>query len=182
MKKQRFIGGFILALMGILPSASLAGSSNTIEYSGKLIALPCTVHPQYENFGVYFGDNVNAKDLYTGERGAYSDKEFEFVLEDCDTSLGNTISAKLSGNATADGLLKFDPSSEASGVVIGLETMSGKPLPINNTQVESLYPIKDGNMTIKLKAYLKADPEAIANQSIQPGWFNATLTYTLVYE
>ncbi|EMS1063701.1 type 1 fimbrial protein [Providencia stuartii] len=182
MKKQSFISGFLFALMGILPSASFAESSNTIEYSGSLIALPCTVNPGSENGYVYFGENVNAKDLYTVQRGAYSDKEFDFYLDDCDTSLGNTISAKFNGNATADGLLKFDPESEASGVVIGLETMSGKPLPINDAKVEPIYPIKDGDMVIPIRAYLKADADALKNKTIKPGWFSATLTYTLVYE
>ena len=182
MKKHYLMSGFILALVGALPSISWADSSNTIQYSGKLIALPCTVNPGSESGYVYFGENINSKDLYTGQRGAYSDQEFEFYLDDCDTSLGNTISAKFSGNATADGLLKFNPDSEASGVVIGLETMSGAALPINNAQVEPVYPIKDGDMVIKLRAYLKADQDAMENKTIKPGWFSATLTYTLMYQ
>lgn len=182
MKKQSYISGFLFALMGILPSASFAESSNTIEYSGSLIALPCTVNPDSENGNVYFGENVNAKDLYTGQRGAYSDREFSFYLDDCDTSLGNIISAKFTGNATPDGMLKIDAASEASGVLIGLETMSGKPLPINDARVEPVYPIKDGDLVIPIRAYLKADPNTLKDKTINPGWFTATLTYTLVYE
>ncbi|MGM0939178.1 MAG: fimbrial protein [Pseudomonadota bacterium] len=182
MKKMRIIGGFLFAAVAISPTVSFAQSSNTIEYSGSLIALPCTVNPSSENAYIYFGDNVNAKDLYTGQRGAYSDREFNFYLDDCDTLLGNAISAKFTGNATPDGLLKLDASSEASGVVIGLETMSGKPLLINDMQVEPIYPIKDGNIVIPIRAYLKADADALKDKNIKPGWFTATLTYTLVYE
>ncbi|MGJ3355452.1 fimbrial protein [Providencia sp. Je.9.19] len=182
MKNHCVIGGLIFTLVGALPISAFADNSNTIEYSGTLIALPCTVNPDSENVYVYFGENVNAKDLYTGQRGAYSDREFNFYLDDCDISLGNTISAKFTGSATADGMLKLDPISEASGVVVGLETISGKALPVNDTKVESVYPIKDGNMVIPIRAYLKADADAMKNKTIKPGWFTATLTYTLMYE
>ena len=182
MNKFRIIGGFLFAAIGLSPMVSFSQSSNTIEYSGSLIALPCTVNPGSENVLVYFGENVNAKDLYTGQRGTYSDREFNFYLDGCDTSLANTISAKFTGNATPDGLLKLDGMSEASGVVIGLETISGKPLPINDTQIEPVYPIKDGDMVIPIRAYLKADVDALKDKSIKPGWFVATLTYTLMYE
>ncbi|MEY0231397.1 fimbrial protein [Providencia manganoxydans] len=180
MKKDYFLGSLIFTLMGMLPISSFADNSNTIEYSGTLIALPCTVEPSEQNDFVWFGENINSKDLYTGLR---VDREFEFYLKDCDTSLGNSISAEFKGqNVTQDGFLKVDSISEATGVVIGLETMSGKPLPINGVKVEPIYPIKDGDMTITVRSYLKGDPEAIKNRTITPGWFNATLTYTLVYE
>lgn len=179
---MQVIIGLIIMVAFVFPLRSMAESSNTVEYTGTLIELPCTVNPDNENVYIDFGDNVNTKDLYTGQRGAYSDREFEFYLEDCDSSLADTISAKFTGNATNNGLLKFSPTSEASGVVIGLETMSGKPLPINSAKVEPVYPLNDGKITIRLRAYLKAEENAIVNKSINPGIFWATMTYTLVYE
>lgn len=182
MKTNDLLVSFLAVSLMTLPLVSQADGPNTIEYSGKLVALPCTVHPDNNYTNVYFGENVNIKDLYTGERGEYSDRTFQFKLEKCNTSLGKTISAKFSGEATPDGLLKLDLSSEASGVVIGLETATGQQLPINNAKVEPVYPISDGDLTIPIRAYLKADPTALQNKTIKPGWFNATLTYTLIYE
>ncbi|EMN4129016.1 fimbrial protein [Providencia vermicola] len=179
MKKHSVISTLLFALTAALSSVSYGDSSNTIEYSGSLIALPCTVEPDEQNDWVNFGQNINTKDLYNGLR---IDREIEFYLKDCDTSLGNNISAKFTGNATTDGLLNVDAGSDASGVVIGLETMSGKPLPINGSKVEPVYPIKDGDMTVTLRSYLIGDAQAIENKTLKPGWFNATLTYTLVYE
>lgn len=179
MKKNSVMSTLLFALTATLSSVSYGESSNTIEYSGSLIALPCTVEPSEQNDGVNFGQNINTKDLYNGLR---IDREVEFYLKDCDTLLGNTISAKFTGNATTDGLLNVDPVSEAAGIVIGLETMSGKPLPINGTKVEPVYPIKNGDMTVVLRSYLIGDAQAIENKTMKPGWFNATLTYTLVYE
>ncbi|MGJ3355920.1 fimbrial protein [Providencia sp. Je.9.19] len=171
----------VMLLTSTLSLGSLAANSNDIQYSGTLITLPCTVDPLYENFGVDFGDNINTKDLANGQR-RYSKEDLLFHLTDCDTSLGNTISAKFSGvSMTPNGLLNVDAGSEASGIAVGLETLSGVVLPINNAQVEPVVAITNGDMTIRLRAYLKI-VDGISIEAITPGFFSATLTYTLVYE
>lgn len=170
-----------LCFCSALPSVVLAANSNEIQYSGTLIALPCTVDPIYENFGVDFGGNINSKDLIDGQR-RYSKEDILFHLTDCDTSLGSVISAKFSGvSVTANGLLNVDAGSEASGIVIGLETPSGVALPIDNTQVEPVIPITEGDMTIRIRSYLQASAGATVD-TIEPGFFTATLTYSLVYQ
>lgn len=170
-----------LCFCGALPLVALAANSNDIQYSGTLIALPCTVDPIYENFGVDFGGNINSKDLLDGQR-RYSKEDILFHLTDCDISLGSAISAKFSGvSVTANGLLNVDAGSQASGIAVGLETPSGVALPINNAQVEPVIPITNGEMTIRVRSYLQA-VEGASVDMIEPGFFTATLTYTLVYE
>nr|WP_282553593.1 fimbrial protein [Providencia sneebia] len=144
-----------------------------------MIALPCTINPLFENFGVDMGTIV-AKELYLHQRT--TGKQFDFELEDCDTSLGNWITATLTGNSNAQGLLNFDAGSERAGADIGIETMNGMQLPINPAEPYPAHAIQDGTTTIRLKAYVQGNSEAIASQSITPGFFTATLTYTLGYE
>ncbi|MEX9610690.1 fimbrial protein [Providencia manganoxydans] len=170
-----------LCVCSALPSVSLAVTSNEIQYSGRLIALPCTVDPNFENLVVDFGGNINSKDLVGGQR-RYNKEDILFHLTDCDPSLGNTISAKFSGvSVTANGLLNVDEGSHASGIAVGLETPSGVALPINNTHVEPVIPITQGEMTIRVRSYLQA-VEGATVETIEPGFFTATLTYTLIYE
>ena len=170
-----------MLLISLIPSGAYAVNSKIIEYSGTLIALPCTVDPLLENMWADFGSNINAKDLVNGQR-RYSKEDILFNLKDCDTSLGNTISARFTGiSTTNNGLLNVDTGSQASGIVVGLETPSGVVLPINNSQVEPIIPIKDGDMTIRLRSYVQA-AEGETNDSIVPGYFSATLTYSLVYQ
>ncbi|MEY0234744.1 fimbrial protein [Providencia manganoxydans] len=170
-----------LLLCSCLPLTAQAMNSNDIQYSGKLIALPCTVDPLYENFGVDFGGNINSKDLLNGER-RYSKEDIQFHLTDCDTSLGNSIAVKFSGvSTTANGLLNVDAGSQASGIAVGLETPSGVALPINNVSVGVLMPITDDEMTIRVRSYLQAI-EGARVETMTPGFFTATLTYTLMYE
>ncbi|HHN8583795.1 TPA: fimbrial protein [Providencia rettgeri] len=169
----------VVCFCGGLALSAQAANSNDIEYSGTLIALPCTVDPIYENLGVDLGTIV-AKQLYLHERT--TGVQFDFVLQDCDTSLGNWITATFTGNSTAQGLLNFDAGSEATGAAIGIETLSGVKLPINPIQPYPSQAIQDGTTTVRLRAYVQGESEAIASQSIMPGFFTATLTYTLGYE
>ena len=179
MKKNSI--SYLFTLFILIGIPFLLQASSNITYSGNLVALPCSVEPSNQNLWIDFGQNLNSNDFYLGHRGEYSDREFSFELKDCNTSMGNVISATFSGNSTSEGLLLLDSSSEASGIVIGLETLSGQPLLINN-QSAGATPITDGDMTIRLRAYLQATPSALLNKDIKPGWFQATMTYTLHYE
>lgn len=178
---SKYVLASSLLICGVLSSVALAANSNNIQYSGTLIALPCTVDPIFEHFGIDFGNNINTKGLVGGQR-RYSKEDILFHLTDCDTSLGNSISAKFSGvSTTANGLLNVDAGSQASGIAVGLETLSGVALPINNAKVEPGTPITDGQMIIRIRPYLQG-VEGATVESIIPGFFTATMTYTLVYQ
>lgn len=179
--KNMIVTSGILLITSTISLCAQGSNSSEVQYSGTLIALPCTVDPMYENFGVDFGGNINAKDLINDQR-RYSKEDVMFHLTECDTSLGNTISAKFSGlSVTANGLLNVDASSEAKGIAVGLETPSGIALPINNTQTESVIAIKNGDMTIRLRSYVQA-VDGVSVDEIVPGFFSATLTYSLLYQ
>ena len=77
------------------------------------------------------------------------------------------------------GLLALDSGSSATGVAIGIETPADRPLPLNTASDEQV--LAYGNNTIALKAYIRGEPQAIANQSIAAGTFRATSTFTLHY-
>ncbi|MCW2255618.1 type 1 fimbria pilin [Providencia alcalifaciens] len=177
---MKYLNMMMVALLAYsLSSVVHAANSNDIEYSGTLIALPCTIDPLFENMGIDLG-TIIAKQLYLHERT--TGVQFNFELKDCDTSLGNWITATFTGNSDAQGLLNFDVNSQAAGATIGIETISGVKLPINSTQPYPAHSIADGTTTVRLRAYIQGNSEAIATQSITPGYFTATMTYTLGYE
>lgn len=175
-----FLG--VSSLVGAL-SANLYAATNSsqVTYGGTLVAEPCEIVPEFENFSVEF-NSISTKELYSNSR--ILSKEFELQLKDCDASIANSVTTIFNGNATPDGLLEFDANSEASGAAIGIETLSGVKLPLNPTSGVSYpsQPIKNGAMTIRLRAYLQGKARAIANNSIKPGNFSATMTYTLSYQ
>lgn len=155
-----------------------ADSSTSIEYSGTLIALPCTIVPGMNNLYVDMG-TIPTKSLYRFTRTA--GKTIEFYLEDCDTSLSSTITATFSGPMDSEGLLTFSPGSAAKGAGIGLEYLDGRPIAINDGTMYKV-PLHDGDMVIRMKAYVQGQKTALANQSLEAGGFSAVMTYSMSYE
>lgn len=180
-QKITVLWGFVAALVSaslLTIAPAYADNNATINYSGSLVALPCTVPPETENITVDMGV-IPTKSLYRFKRTA--PKLVSFDLKDCDTELGSTIAIYFSGPMTSDGLLDFTGSSTAKGAGIGLENMNGTPININNINPYKIT-IVDGDMTVQMKAYVQATQEALADKTIEPGAFNAVLTYIMSYE
>lgn len=180
MEKQKIkLNCIALTLLSELISGNvMAETSTTIHYGGTLIALPCTIEPGTENPWYYLGVTPT-KSLYRFTRT--SSFLITFELKDCDTSLGSTVKASFSGPVNSEGLLMFTPGSEAKGAGIGLEYLDGRPIPIDGT-TDYAVPLRDGDMTIRLKAYVQGEREALADKSLVTGDFTAVMTYTLSYE
>lgn len=180
MKKQTISFSYLLLVVwgSFSSSNAVAESSTTIHYGGTLIALPCTVDPSTEN--PYYDLGVTpTKSLYRFTRT--SGQLITFELKDCDTSLGSIVKASFSGPVNSEGLLQFAPGSEAKGAGIGLEYLDGRPIPIDGT-TDYAVPLKDGDMQIRLKAYVQGERVALTNKSLVAGDFTAVMTYTLSYE
>jgi type 1 fimbria pilin len=167
------VGGLLnTALAATVPDVS-------VLYRGNLVAEPCTLLPEDENILLDFGTVID-KYLYLNART--HSKPFQLHLIDCDTSLGKTVKMTFSGmeSVALPGLLALDGSSEAKGVAIGLETQDGQALALN--QQSRGQEISDGNNTITLQAYVKGEPDAIKNKTIERGMFTAVATFALEYE
>lgn len=179
-QKLTVLWGFLIIAASTLLMTTPAHAANnaTINYSGTLVALPCTVPPGTEDLYVDMGV-IPTKSLYRFTRTAA--KLIEFELKDCDTSLGSTIAIYFSGPMTADGLLAFGGSSTATGAGIGLENMNGTPININNVTPYKIN-IVEGDMTVRMKAFVQGTQVALAEKSIEPGFFTAVLTYIMSYE
>lgn len=96
-----FLG--VSSLVGAL-SANLYAATNSsqVTYGGTLVAEPCEIVPEFENFSVEF-NSISTKELYSNSR--ILSKEFELQLKDCDASIANSVTTIFNGNATPDGLL-----------------------------------------------------------------------------
>lgn len=166
---------FMLALTSCAP----VFAQSDVNFSGTLVEDPCTLAPQDSNITVDFG-TVILKSLYTNKRTL--PKLFVVHLIECDTSLGNTVHITFTGPEDGDqpGLLALDGSSAAKGVALGMATLRGEPLPIN--QLSSAFTLQDGNSAIPLAAYIQASDTAIANKTIVAGDFSAIATFDLSYD
>ena len=161
------------------PLPTQAAGDNNVRLHGALVAEPCVIPPGDENIALDFGTVID-KYLYLNTRTL--GQAFEIHLKECDLTLGKTVSVTFTGTESSalPGLLALDGGSEATGIAIGLETVSGKPLPLNKVSDKSL--LQEGSNIIALKAYVQGEPDALRNQSIERGPFSAVATFHLEYE
>ncbi|ARZ00589.1 exported pilin protein [Yersinia ruckeri] len=168
--------GFFGAIL--LPIFTTHGADN-IRFYGELVAEPCVILPGEENIPLDFGTVIDQY-LYLNQRS--HGQQFELHLAGCDLSVANSVRMTFSGKESINlpGLLALDTASLAAGIAIGMETVAGKPLPLN--LAGQIYPLAKNSNLIAFKAYIKGEPQAITNQSIKRGSFSAVATFSLEYE
>ena len=165
----------ILLSVGLSPEGLAA---DNLSFKGNLVEEACTIRPGDEAVTLELWD-VTSKHLYINTRT--QGKGFTLHLEDCDTAIGDTVTIMFGGreNLALPGLLALDGGSGASGIGVGIETPSSKPLPLNTVGDEQV--LSNGSNVIELKAYVQGEPQAISDQTIGHGTFTVTSTFTLDY-
>ncbi|CAI8791694.1 fimbrial protein [Pseudomonas serboccidentalis] len=171
--------GRCLAVAGALLLSLCAHAADNMRFHGALVAEPCVIPPGEENIKLDFGTVID-KYLYLNQRT--HGQSFQLHLTECDLSLGNMLKITFSGveSPALPGLLALDGASQASGIAIGMETADGRALPLNKSGQR--YPLLAGDNLIELKAYVQGEPQALANQSIEKGPFQAVAMFSLEYE
>lgn len=165
----------LLLGVGLAPAAQAA---DNLRLKGNLVEEACTIRPGDEAITLELWD-LTSKHLYINTRSV--GKGFKLHLEDCDTTIGNTVNITFGGveNTALPGLLALDGGSGASGIGVGIETLGNKPLPLNTVGDDQV--LTDGNNVIELKAYVQGEPQAISDQTIGHGAYTVTSTFTLDY-
>lgn len=168
----------VLALLlnvGLMPEGQAA---DNLSFKGNLVEQACTIRPGDEAITLELWD-VTSKHLYLNTRT--QGKGFKLHLEDCDTTIGKTVTIQFGGreNTAMPGLFALDGGSSATGIGVGLETPSNKPLPLNAVSDEQV--LSNGSNVIELKAYVRGEPQAISDQTIGHGTYRVSSTFTLDY-
>ncbi|CNI01142.1 fimbrial protein [Yersinia pekkanenii] len=151
-------------------------AADNMRFHGALVAEPCNIRPGSEAITLDFGSIVD-KYLYSNQRTL--GKQFQIHLIDCDISLGNIAKIMFTGsnNLKLPGLLAV--SDNDMGIGIGIETLAGKALPLDQDSEDIV--LNADNNTITLKAYVQGEPDAITQRTIKHGEFNAVATFKLQY-
>ena len=183
-ERQRLIpnrGGMqtALALLSVLIplSATSARAADNVHLFGALVAEPCVIAPGDEEIALDFGTVV---DKYLYQHTRTQGQPFDIRLTECDLSLGKTVKVTFTGTESAAlrGLLAVNG---LSGIAIGLESLAAaKPVPLN--EPSDVVKLQTGSSQVSLKAYIKGEPQAIANRTIGRGTFSAVATFGLEYE
>ncbi|WP_321837968.1 fimbrial protein [Pseudomonas kulmbachensis] len=153
-------------------------AADNLNFKGVLVEEACTLRPGDEAIVLDLKD-VSPKYLYLNSRSIGN--PFQIHLEGCNTNIVDSVTTTFSGSESLKlpGLLALDGGSVATGVAVGIETLSNIPLPLNVASDKQALS-SEGNV-IALKAFIKGEPQAIADESITAGTFSATSTFTLNY-
>lgn len=167
-----------LALVLTLGLSSKGNAADNLSFKGNLVEEACTIRPGDAAITLELWD-VTSKHLYINTRT--QGKGFKVHLENCDTTIGDTVTIMFGGaeNMKLPGLFALDSGSGATGVGLGIETPNNKPLPVNSVSDKQV--LSNGSNVIELKAYVQGEPDAIRDQTIGHGRYTVTSTFTLDY-
>jgi len=149
---------------------------NNLHFSGNLVAEPCSIDTD-KPLEVDF-KTIILKQLYA--EGRSQSVPFNVQLKDCDVSLGTLATLTFDGDESLalPGMLTAKGTG-AAGIAIGMALPDGTALPVRQPTPGNT--LQQGNNTIALQAFVKADPEAIAHQTLTPGDFTAIATFQVAY-
>lgn len=152
-----------------------------LSFKGVVVAYPCSIAPESERIPVDFG-KISTKSLYLN--GKTTPVPFTIKLQDCNPNVLNTVTVTFSGtpNPEMTDRLQITASSpgNASGVGIGLLEADDTPVQLNVATTPA--PINDTILQLNFKAFVEAEPAALANGTLTTGPFTATANYTLNYQ
>lgn len=167
-------GAWLLGWL-LLFSFTAHGQDN-LHFHGALVAKPCLATPENERNEVRMGA-IQLQELYDNSRSAGT--EFTLRLGQCDTAMAHAVNVTFIGNQSSLwGLLDIAPDSQADNIAIGLETLEGEAVMINQSVQRQLV---DGDNLLRFRAYVQAKgsyPYVIIN----PGTFRAVADIELSYE
>lgn len=120
--------------------------------------------------------SLDASDFIPGGQSAR--KPVVFELTDCDSALSNGVQVIFTGTEATGmrGILAIDSYSGASGIGIGIETLSGVPVGINN-ESGAVFTLVTGKNTLSLNAWVQRLP----GEDLIPGRFSASALATFEY-
>jgi type 1 fimbria pilin len=181
MRHERVHKGWSCAGLAILLTFGLTSTGHAVDnlrFKGNLVEQACTIRPGDEAITLELWE-VASKHLYINTRTV--GKGFRLHLDDCDTTISESVSITFGGveNRELPGLFALDGGSGASGIGLGIETLSNKLLPVNTVSDEQR--LSNGNNVIELKAFVQGEPNAIRDQTIGHGAYRVSSIFTLDY-
>lgn len=175
-RHMHLIRGTGVALLLCSVASFPAMAADNVHFSGRLVAGACTLTIQGTDIATVDFSRLDGADFLPAGQSARRPLTFE--LMDCDSALSNEVQVTFSGAEVPglNGILAIDGGSMAAGIGIGIETLAGVPVAINDTGGVT-FTLKTGNNTLQLNTWVQRIP----GEDLTPGTFTATATATFEY-
>lgn len=165
----------MLACAGVLALSGTQAAGDNLRFRGNLVASACTVVVNGSMLADVTFPALSASDLL---RAPSAPQPFSLQLDDCESALSNGVRVTFTGSEAAGlkGYLALDAASAAGGVAIGIRTLAGSAVEINNA-TGATFTLASGSNRLTLNAVVQAVPSA----SIASGAFSASATANFEY-
>lgn len=167
--------GRMLACIGMLAFSAAQASVDNLRFRGNLVASACTVVVNGVTLAEVAFPVLSAGDLL---RAPSAPQPFTLQLNDCDSALSSGVRVTFTGTEAAGlkGYLALDANSTAGGVAIGIRTLTGRVVDINNA-AGTTFTLVPGSNQLALNAVV----QAISSSGISAGSFSASATANFEY-
>ncbi|HGO5291052.1 fimbrial protein [Photobacterium damselae] len=165
---------------------SLSSNAFMVKMNGELVENACEIAPDSINKDVVFQD-ISVKDINSGG-SIYLKKKFSLRFINCDLSTFHTLKLKFFAIKESEMLGDKDYYVRVNGVNankigIGLLNSDFSPLKLEEYHNNNLGSAISGKeIIVDFFAFIKGTPDAILNNSIVPGSYDATATFEVFYE
>lgn len=176
-------------LLSLICSLSIVTSASAIteligggvNFKGTVVARGCSIVPSSKNIQVDF-KHIETRTLYEEHKSA--PQHFVIELQDCNPAVLNAVTVTFSGTANpnmTDRLaITTESPNSASGIGIGFEEDNGTTISLNTPT--SAVVISNAKMKLSFYAFVEGEPDALSNNTLKTGAFQATANYTLNYQ
>ncbi|MEQ4693594.1 fimbrial protein [Providencia manganoxydans] len=167
----------------------IANSATTMNFDGTLVDTPCRIDQSSLNQNIVFL-NSSPRDYWQFPAIRPTEK-FTIKLIQCDAkSLWKSVKIKFNGQtesamgAEQQKYLSLSSGANKGKLAIGFVDIDGSQritLGQNHNGGKGTQ-LNDGTMLLTFNAFVQASPNAIANKSVVPGMYNATVEFEVSYE
>lgn len=169
-------GWLLLAAAGIGAShAEVEFIGGDIHFTGRLVAQPCIVDPESQDFSVELGQSSIQTIQQNGGKGPAV--PFSIQLHQCNSKVAKSVTVTFKGVEDSQLAGGLQTSGSASGIALRLLTGADETvIDVNQPAPES--PLVAGDNSLNFKVRVETLPES----PVEAGDFTASATFALSYQ
>ncbi|MFV8979242.1 fimbrial protein [Serratia fonticola] len=175
MKLNKFL--VAAASFGFAASAFAVNPPNegrgTIDFRGAIIQAPCSIDETKSTKEVNLGQ---VSDVLLADGGKSTPQDIKIVLADCTVGVKNKVKTTITGPSDAVNADLLGITGTAAGA--GIAIVDGSGTVIKMGEATPFQTLSSGENVLKFSAYLQGG----AADTIKPGTFTSTATWSLTYE
>ncbi|HAW0905887.1 TPA: type 1 fimbrial protein [Escherichia coli] len=184
MNRNRAHGVLFNVLLSTMLLLSVPGYSSELLFTGNLVDSPCQIDPSTSSQEVTFMDT--ASHLYHIWPGKSYEEKFRIRLINCQlNTMWKMVELTFRGDEEPElpGYLRVNGINRGKLGIGIIDTDGISLLKLNQVHNGGQGDKVDKeSVVLDFKAFVQATSEAIANKGVQPGDYNSTVTFELLYK